>query len=156
VRGGANPAVRGVMYVSVGDHLGWITQWQSMSNLPLISLANFSIPPCDRSMWLPGSRTFRDPSSMVCPCHHLLERILDEYIVGRRAFRAGNSCFQSVNSLGTAVTGRALNRYKTPGPAIRKRAKAAGFSPLSDVTLAGDRYELHPPFWYELNEVGRA
>ncbi len=34
--------------------------------------------------------------------------------------------FQSVNSLGTAVTGRALNRYNV-WAAIRKRAKAAGF-----------------------------
>src|SRR6266576_4078451 len=32
----------------------------------------------------------------------------------------------SVNSLGTAVTGRALNRYNA-WAAIRKRAKAAGF-----------------------------
>ena len=34
--------------------------------------------------------------------------------------------FKSVNSAGTAVTGRALNRYNA-WAAIRKRAKAAGF-----------------------------
>jgi integrase len=34
--------------------------------------------------------------------------------------------FQSVNSVGTEVTGRALNRYNA-WAAIRKRAKAAGF-----------------------------
>jgi hypothetical protein len=42
-----------------------------------------------------------------------------------QAFRADNP-LQSVNSLGTAVTGRALNRYNA-WAAIRKRAKAAGF-----------------------------
>jgi hypothetical protein len=34
--------------------------------------------------------------------------------------------FQSINSAGTEVTGRALNRYNACA-AIRKRAKAAGF-----------------------------
>jgi len=40
--------------------------------------------------------------------------------------QSGQPLFQSVNSLGTAVTGRALNRYNG-WAAIRKWAKAAGF-----------------------------
>ena len=42
------------------------------------------------------------------PVHHLLEQILDEYIVAA-GLQSGQPLFQSVNSLGTAVTGRALN-----------------------------------------------
>src|ERR1700738_2059148 len=41
-------------------------------------------------------------------------------------FQSGQPLFQSVNSAGTEVTGRALNRYNAWAP-IRKRAKAAGF-----------------------------
>ena len=59
------------------------------------------------------------------PVHHLLEQILDEYIVVA-GLQSGQPLFQSVNSAGTAVTGRALNRYNA-WAAIRKRAKAAGF-----------------------------
>jgi integrase/recombinase XerD len=44
----------------------------------------------------------------------------------RQACGACHPLFQSVDSLGTAVTGRALNRYNA-WAAIRKRAKAAGF-----------------------------
>jgi hypothetical protein len=43
-----------------------------------------------------------------------------------QGLQSGQLLFQSVNSLGTAVTGRALNRYNA-WTAIRKRAKAAGF-----------------------------
>jgi hypothetical protein len=57
--------------------------------------------------------------------HHLLEQILNEYIAAA-GLQSGQPLFQSVNSLGTAVTGRALNRYNA-WAAIRKRAKAAGF-----------------------------
>src|SRR6266404_2645316 len=57
--------------------------------------------------------------------YHLLEQILDEYMVAS-GLQSGQPLFQSVNSLGTAVTGRALNRYNA-WAAIRKRAKAAGF-----------------------------
>src|SRR5258707_10401138 len=39
------------------------------------------------------------------PVHHLLEMILDEYIVAA-GLQSGQPLFQSVNSLGTAVTGR--------------------------------------------------
>ena len=42
------------------------------------------------------------------PVHHLLEQILDEYIVVA-GLRSEQPLFQSLNSLGTAVTGRALN-----------------------------------------------
>jgi site-specific recombinase XerD len=52
-------------------------------------------------------------------------RILDEYIVVA-GLQSGQPLFQSVNSAGTEVTGRALNRYNA-WAAIRKRAKAAGF-----------------------------
>jgi hypothetical protein len=53
------------------------------------------------------------------PVHHLLEQILDEYIVAA-GLQSGKPLFQSVNSLGTAVTGRTLNRYNA-WAAIRKR-----------------------------------
>ena len=59
------------------------------------------------------------------PVHHLLEELLNEYIVAA-GLQSGQPLFQSVNSLGTAVTGRALNRYNA-WAAIRRRAKAAGF-----------------------------
>jgi integrase/recombinase XerD len=57
--------------------------------------------------------------------HHLLEQILNEYIAAA-GLQSGQPLFQSVNSAGTEVTGRALNRYNA-WAAIRKRAKAAGF-----------------------------
>jgi integrase/recombinase XerD len=59
------------------------------------------------------------------PAHHLLEQILDECIEVA-GLHSGQPLFQSVNSPGTAVTGRVLNRYSA-WAAIRKRAKAAGF-----------------------------
>jgi integrase len=59
------------------------------------------------------------------PVHHLLEQILNGY-VETAGLRSGQPLFQSVSSAGTAVTGRALNRYNA-WAAIRKRAKAAGF-----------------------------
>jgi integrase len=59
------------------------------------------------------------------PVHHLLEQILNEYIKAA-GLQSGEPLFQSVNSLGTAVTGGAINRYNA-WAAIRKRAKAAGF-----------------------------
>ena len=52
--------------------------------------------------------------------YHLLEQILDEYMVAS-GLQSGQPLFQSVNSAGTAVTGRALNRYNA-WAAIRKRA----------------------------------
>ena len=66
------------------------------------------------------------------PVHHLLEEILNEYIVAA-GLQSGQPLFQSLNSLGTAVTGRALNRYNA-GAATRK---AAGFLTPSDVTPGG-------------------
>ena len=59
------------------------------------------------------------------PVHHPLEEILNEYIVAA-GLQSGQPLLQSVNSLGAAVTGRALNRYNA-WAAIGKRAKAAGF-----------------------------
>jgi site-specific recombinase XerD len=43
------------------------------------------------------------------PVHHLLEQILNEYVEAA-GLRSGQPLFQSVNSAGMAVTGRALNR----------------------------------------------
>jgi hypothetical protein len=59
------------------------------------------------------------------PVHHLLEQILNKYIQAA-GLQSGQPLFQSVNSTGTKVTGRALNRCKA-WAAIRKRTKAAGF-----------------------------
>ena len=59
------------------------------------------------------------------PVHHLLEEILNEYIAAA-GLQNGQPLFQSLNSLGTEVTGRALNRYNA-WATIRKRARAAGF-----------------------------
>jgi site-specific recombinase XerD len=71
------------------------------------------------------------------PVHHMLEQILDKYIVAA-GLQSGQPLFQSLNSLGTAVTGRALNRYNA-WAAIRKRAKAAGFLYSSRMShLAGN------------------
>jgi site-specific recombinase XerC len=44
------------------------------------------------------------------PVHHLLEQILNEYIAAA-GLQSGQALFQSVNSAGTELTGRALNRY---------------------------------------------
>ena len=57
------------------------------------------------------------------PVHHLLEETLNEYIAVA-GLRSGQPLFQSVNSLGTAVTGRTLNRYNAwaaigSGPGMR-------------------------------------
>jgi integrase/recombinase XerD len=61
------------------------------------------------------------------PVHHLLERILDEYIVAA-GLQSGQPLFQSLNSAGTAVTGRSLNRY-TPGLQFGSGPKRRAFSP---------------------------
>jgi len=45
------------------------------------------------------------------PVHHLLEQVLNEYIEAA-CLQSGQPLFQSVNSAGTEVTGRALNRYE--------------------------------------------
>jgi integrase len=62
------------------------------------------------------------------PVHHLLERILDEYIVAA-GLQSGQPPFQSVNSTGTEVTGRALYPYNA-WAAIRKRAKGGLSHPV--------------------------
>jgi len=62
------------------------------------------------------------------PVHYLLGQILNEYVAAA-GLRSGQPLFQSLNSAGTAVTGRALNRYNA-WAAIRERAKAAGFLTL--------------------------
>jgi hypothetical protein len=66
------------------------------------------------------------------PVHHLLEQILNEYIAAA-GLQSGQPLFQSVNSLGTAVIGRALKRYNAwllfgSGP------RQPVFSPPLDVT----------------------
>jgi hypothetical protein len=63
-----------------------------------------------------------------------LEQGLSEYIVAA-GLQSGQPLFESVNSLGTAVTGRA----------IRKRAKAAGFLTSHRMLhLAGNRHHDLP------------
>ena len=58
----------------------------------------------------------------------LLDSIPKDSVSGLRdlGLQSGQPLFQSVNSAGTEVTGRVLNRYNA-WAAIRKRAKAAGF-----------------------------
>jgi hypothetical protein len=55
----------------------------------------------------------------------------------------GRSLFQGVNSAGTEVTGRALNRYNA-WAALRKRAITAAFLTQSDSHLAGNRHHDLP------------
>ena len=76
------------------------------------------------------------------PMHHMLEEMLNEYIVAA-GLQRGQPLFESVNSLGTAVTGRTLNPDNA-WAAIRKRAKAAGFLTPMDVTPGGDRHHDLP------------
>jgi site-specific recombinase XerC len=69
------------------------------------------------------------------PVHHLLEQILDEYIVAA-GLQSGQPLFQSLNSVGTAVTGRALTGTM-PGLRFGNGPKRRVFSPQSDVTPGG-------------------
>ena len=76
------------------------------------------------------------------PVHHLLEQILNEYIVAA-GLQSGQPLFQSVNSLGTAVTGRALTAT-TPGPRF-EAGEGGGFShPRRMSHLAGNRHHDLP------------
>ena len=59
------------------------------------------------------------------PAHHEIEETIDEYLA-RVSIEDKQPLFQSVNKAGTALTGRALNRYDA-WAAIRKRARNAGF-----------------------------
>jgi integrase/recombinase XerD len=69
------------------------------------------------------------------PVHHLLERILDEYILAAN-LKSGQPLFQSLNSVGTAVTGRALNRT-TLGLLFGSGPRQRVFLPALDVTPGG-------------------
>ena len=85
------------------------------------------------------------------PVHPLLEQILNEYIVAA-GLQSGQPLFQSLNSLGTEITGSALNRYNA-WAAIRKRARAAGFlTPVgchtwraTGITISGERHGSSTP-----------
>ena len=67
------------------------------------------------------------------PVHHLLEETLNEYIAAA-GLRSGQPLFQSVNSVGTAVTERALNRYNAwPGMSLREQQSST----------TGQRMRLH-------------
>jgi integrase len=78
------------------------------------------------------------PLEMILSAHLVLPKIAEEVsricekgcsprrVSAAKSLQSGQALFQSVNSLGTAVTGRAFNRYNA-WAAIRKRAKAAGF-----------------------------
>jgi hypothetical protein len=59
------------------------------------------------------------------PAHHEIEETIDEYL-SKVSIDDKQALFQSVNKAGTALTGRALNRYNA-WAAIRKRARNAGF-----------------------------
>ena len=59
------------------------------------------------------------------PAHHQIEETIDEYL-SKVSIDDKQPLFQSVNKAGTALTGRALNRYNA-WAAIRKRARNAGF-----------------------------
>jgi integrase len=59
------------------------------------------------------------------PAHHEIEETVDEYLA-RVSIDDKQPLFQSVNKIGNALTGRALNRYNA-WTAIRKRARNAGF-----------------------------
>jgi hypothetical protein len=77
------------------------------------------------------------------PVHHLLQQILDEYIVAA-GLQSGQPLFQSVNSLGTAVTGRALNPVQCLG-CDSETGQSGGFShPRWMSHLAGNRYHDLP------------
>jgi integrase len=59
------------------------------------------------------------------PAHHEIEETIDEYL-SKVSIEDKQPLFQSVNKTGTALSGRALNRYNA-WAAIRKRARNAGF-----------------------------
>src|SRR5262249_11295252 len=59
------------------------------------------------------------------PAHHEIEETVDEYLA-RVSIEDKQPLFQSVNKAGTALSGRALNRYNA-WAAVRKRARNAGF-----------------------------
>jgi integrase len=59
------------------------------------------------------------------PAHHEIEETIDEYL-SKVSIDDKQALFQSVNKTGTALSGRALNRYNA-WAAIRKRARNAGF-----------------------------
>jgi hypothetical protein len=66
------------------------------------------------------------------PVHHLLEQILDEYIVVA-GLQSGQPLFQSVNSVGTTVSGRALTDTMH-GLQFGRGPRQRAFSRPSDVT----------------------
>jgi hypothetical protein len=77
------------------------------------------------------------------PCITCSGGILDEYMVVA-GLQSGQPLFQSVNSAGTKIMGRALNLYNA-WAAIRKRAKAEGLShPRWMSHLAGNRHHNLP------------
>jgi integrase/recombinase XerD len=60
------------------------------------------------------------------PAHHQIEETVDEYLSQVSSIENDQPLFQSVNKAGTALSGRALNRYNA-WAGIRKRARNAGF-----------------------------
>jgi hypothetical protein len=82
------------------------------------------------------------------PVHHLLEQILNEYVEAA-GLRSGQPLFQSVNSAGTAVTGRTLNRA-TPGLRFESGPGRPAFSLPLDVTPGG---QPGSPFTWRTTDV---
>jgi len=73
--------------------------------------------------------------SMICPCITCSSGYWTNTLLVA-GLQSGQPLFQSVNSAGTAVTGRCFEPLQRMG-CNSERAKAGGFSPLSDVTLGG-------------------
>ena len=77
------------------------------------------------------------------PAHHEIEESIDEYLA-RVSIEDKQPLFQSVNKAGTALSGRALNRYNA-WAAIRKTSAESGISDAGRVShLARDRCDGLP------------
>jgi hypothetical protein len=90
-----------------------------------------------RDRALMAGDALRDARCITCSSRYWRSTLL------AAGLQSGQPLFQSVNSVGTAVTGRALNRYNA-WTAIRKRAKAAVFLTRRMSHLAGYRYHHLP------------
>ena len=77
------------------------------------------------------------------PVHYLLEQILNEYVEAA-GLRSGEPLFQRVNSAGTAVTGRALNRYNAWAAIQAGQGSRRLSHPRWMPHLTGNRYHHIP------------
>jgi integrase len=93
----------------------------SISAADLARLQDFCGSDLDNSEGLRFCRVVRHDM----PAHHQIEETIDEYL-SKVSIEDKQPLFQSVNKAGTALSGRALNRYNA-WTAVRKRARNAGF-----------------------------